>query len=469
MSRSRLNRLILIVLGTSLVLAGTATAFFVLNRRDVTTTSAEAYRYYRLGRENELKLYHKEAMSAYGEALRHDGHFVMATVRLARYMAERDPERAKSMVQRAKQDQDSITPREQFVLRIFEAHMAKRDAKEMEALFDEYVRKFPKDAEPYRLRGMFYLNHQRPAEAVRDLETMIAINPNDAMAYNSLGYYWAGMGDYAKAEDYFKRYRFLAPDQANPYDSLGELYANTGRYEEAEESLKKALEIKPDFFYSVARFGTIEIGRGNPAAAAEYFRRAAEMTGGPGLRREFTMDQAQALIDAGRNGEALELFEKMRAEVESLPGEEGKRLAKYVPGFRAFLDVRLGRLDFVEADLTAAETLAAQMKPEDRKHYEPELLFFRGLLAQKRDRHEEAADLLTRSVADRQLMLSGFEIYPTLTLRRIALADSLWKLGRTKEAEEVLRAVLKRNPKFQPAVAMEAALRGPAVAPVAAR
>lgn len=468
-SKSRFKRLALIAAGTSLVLAGTATAFLVLNRREVTTSSAEAYRNYKLGRENELKMYEKEAMASYAEALRHDGNFVMATVRLADCMAKRDPERAKSMVERVKQYQDQITPRERFAMRIFEAHMARLDAKELEALFDEYVRTFPKDAEPYRQRAMFYLNYQRPADGIKDMETVIAINPNDAQAYNQLGYYWAGMGDYAKAEDYFKRYRFLAPDQANPYDSLGELYANTGRYEEAEESLKKALAVKPDFFYSVARFGTIEIGRGNPLAAAEHFRRAAEMTEGLGLRRDFTLDQANSLIDAGRNEDALKLFEKIRTEVESLPGEEGRRIARFVPRVRAFLEVRMGRLDAAEVDLTAAESIAAQMKPDERKYYEPELLFVRGLLAERRGHHEEAVDLLTLSITQRQLLLSGFEIYPSLAFHRIALADSLRKLGRTKEAEEALQVVLRANPKFQPAVTMEAALKGTAPMPVAAR
>ena len=288
MSKSRFKRLALITVGTSLVLAGTAAAFLVLNRREVTTSSAEAYRHYKLGRENELKLYEKEAMAEYAEALRHDCNFVMATIRLAEQISKRDPERAKSMVASARQSQGSITAREQFALRIFEAQMAKKESKEMEALFDEYVQAFPKDAEPYRQRAMFYLGHQRPAEAVRDLEKLLAINPNDARAYNDLGYYWAGMGDFAKAEDYLKRYRFLAPDQANPYDSLGELYANTGRYEEAEESLKKALAVKPDFVHSVAELGTLEIGRGNPAAAAGISGAPPEMTDkASGMRMDY--------------------------------------------------------------------------------------------------------------------------------------------------------------------------------------
>ena len=104
------------------------------------------------------------------------------------------------------------------------------------------------------------------------------MNPNYAVAYNTMGYYWASKGDNAKAEDYLKRYRFLAPNDANPYDSLGELWAHTGRYDEAEEVLKKALAIKSDFFAAYGHLGTVEIGRGNYEKAAEWFRKAANET-----------------------------------------------------------------------------------------------------------------------------------------------------------------------------------------------
>jgi tetratricopeptide (TPR) repeat protein len=468
-SRNRLKRLALIAVGTSVVLAGTAAAYLVLNRRDVTTSSAEAYRHYRRGRENELKLYEKEAMAEYAEALGYDGHFVMATLRLAGILAKRDPEHAKSLVESVRQYQDQITARERFELRIFGAYMARKDAKEIEALLDECVRAFPKDSEPYRQRAMFYLSHERPADGIKDMERVIAINPNDAVAYNSLGYYWAAMGDYAKAEDYFKRYRFLAPDQANPYDSLGELYVNTGRYEEAEASLKKALQVKPDFVHSVAEMGTLEIARGNPAAAATHYRRAAEMSDSVGARVEFGAYEALSLLDAGRSEEAAEKFQKVAAEVEGTAGEEGKRLARYAAIYRSVFDMRVGRLDQAEADLADAMARGADLKGDEKTNWEKDGRFIRGLIARRRGRDEEAVSLLASSFADRKISLAGFQLYPTISEGHIALADSLRRLGRTKEAEEALQVVLRRNPKFQPAMAVQAALRGTAPVPAAGR
>src|SRR5262245_45050302 len=95
----RVRRISLLLLGATVLVAGTAGALLLRGHRDVTTSSEEAYRYYRLGLENEQKLYYKEAMAAWAEALRHDPHFVMAGIRLAAYVSERDPERAKSLVE----------------------------------------------------------------------------------------------------------------------------------------------------------------------------------------------------------------------------------------------------------------------------------------------------------------------------------------------------------------------------------
>ena len=53
---------------------------------------------YNEARENDLKMYEREAISGYAEALQYDPHFVMATLRLADKMRGRDPERAKSLL-----------------------------------------------------------------------------------------------------------------------------------------------------------------------------------------------------------------------------------------------------------------------------------------------------------------------------------------------------------------------------------
>ena len=234
--------------------------------RDVTTSSEQAYRAYHAGVENDLKMYEREAMSAYAEALRYDPHFVMATLRLADKMRGRDPERAASLLASA----GRATATTSRIARsscsgIYEERWGKRDLKVLESLYDEYQSRFPKDPEGYQMRAAFLANNGRMPEAIGEYERLIAVNPNYAIAYNTLGYQAASRGENAKAEDYLKRYRYLASDQANPYDSLGEFYVFAGRYDDAEENLKKALAIKDDFYAAWGHLGTVEVSRGNPA------------------------------------------------------------------------------------------------------------------------------------------------------------------------------------------------------------
>ena len=303
-SRRSLRPLLLTLAVTGLAVAGTAGAFFMRSRRDVTTTSEKAWRAYHEAAENDLKMYEREAISGYAAALQEDPHFVMATLRLADHMRGRDPDRAKSLLASAARHRDEITDREKLLLRIYEERWGRRDMAVLGKLFDEYVERFPDDPEGYRLRASHFSNVNRNADAIAEYERLLAINPNYATAYNTLGYYWAERGDFAKAEDFLKRYRYLAPDQANPFDSLGELYARVGRYDEAEENLRKALAIKEDFFASYGHLGSVEVGRGHPEKAAVWFRKAADAAAGPRDRADFRFLVVVTLCDAGKIEEA---------------------------------------------------------------------------------------------------------------------------------------------------------------------
>src|ERR1035441_8940641 len=95
-SRRSLRPLALALVVTGLVAAGTAAAFFLRSRRDVTTSSEQARKAYNEARENDLKMYDREAISGYATALQYDPHFVMATLRLADKIRGPPPEPASS-------------------------------------------------------------------------------------------------------------------------------------------------------------------------------------------------------------------------------------------------------------------------------------------------------------------------------------------------------------------------------------
>jgi len=463
MARFPLRRALLLA-ATALLTAGVAFgAYSLLGRRDVTTSSAEAYRFYKLGRENDLKMYEKEAVAAYAEALAHDSHFVMATVRLAAHLRERDPERAKALMDGIRSFRDSVSKREQLKIRLWEAMWDKRDPKEAESLLNEFVKQYPEDPDAYLERAQFLLKLDRPTEAMADFETLLRLNPNYALAYNSLGYFSLAAGEYAKAEDYLKRYRFLAPDQANPYDSLGEFYATVGRYDEAEESLRKALKIKPDFFPAEGHLGTVAAGRGDARAAADHFRRAAGMTDSPIMRAEFGWLAAVVLANAGLRDEALKQFESIEAPkpAEGASSDEKIRAETRLLYRKAVFLARLGRADEAAAILGVLEPLLLERASEtasEKKYVARDLAVIRGLIAEARGRHAEAADFLGKAIPV-QLQTGGFGYLQGEPFFRTRLARNLALAGRIDEAETALRPVFARNPSFAPAVAAAAEFR----------
>lgn len=84
-------------------------------------------------------------------------------------------------------------------------------------------------------------------ECIRQMEKVIALDPNDSVALNYLGYTLADMGiRLEEAEDYVKRALVVRPDDGYITDSLGWIYFKMGRHEEALHWLLKARESLPD-------------------------------------------------------------------------------------------------------------------------------------------------------------------------------------------------------------------------------
>ena len=347
------------------------------------------------------------------------------------------------------------------MLRIYEERWGKRDVAALGSLYDEYLRRFPDDPEGYLMRCNFLVGQKRTAEALAEYERLLTVNPNYAIAYNTLGYASAARGDFAKAEDYLKRYRYLAPDQANPLDSLGELYALIGRYDEAEDVLKKALAIKGDFFPAYGHLGTVEIGRGNPAKAAQYFLKASGEATQPLRRLDFRFFASIALLDAGDEAAARKERDLIVAETAGLPpGSEAERLGAQAAFYQAAFLALTGETAGLDALLASATAVYAKEPDAEKKGAERGVAMVRGIAAARSGRCEEAVPLLRGlQQQEGELGLGGTEYYPGKDFGRVLVAGCLHDLGRNEEAEKELEPLLKRNPRFAPAVSALARVR----------
>ncbi|MEO6324206.1 MAG: tetratricopeptide repeat protein [Thermoanaerobaculia bacterium] len=409
------------------------------------------------GRENEQKIYEPEAISAYAEALKYDPHFHSAAIHLELLQHRADNDRVKALIAAARKDADSLTPRERLMIDILSANLD-NDIEARERHVNDYIRRFPTDPDGYKERADMLMKKGKPDEAVAVYQQLLSVDPNYAIAYNNLGYYSMGNGDFAKSEDFLKRYQYLAPDQANPYDSLGELYANIGRYDDAEASLKKALEIKPNFAASWGHLGTVQVGRGNLLAAAENFRRAAEMTESVQMRFQWNIAQTSALVAAGKLDEAWDQTEKLDASWRQRPDGQSRIWQTRLAFRRCIFATLTKHLEAARESRKALEESVAKMKPLEQKDWAKNLGVSAALLACAEGRDEEAIAGFQSVLADQKLSMGGFDYFPDREYTRMAFAETLVKLGRTEEAEQALAPILKRNPKFEPALQLIARL-----------
>jgi Flp pilus assembly protein TadD len=239
-----------IAIAAAVVVAAGVTLVAVPRAPEWTTSSTEALEEYEAGQAASRKYYFAEARKHFDRAYELDPDFLVAKLRIARYPRGEDPETADRLFKELLvADLTSLTPREKFFIEYWRA-MRHDDPEEAARLLDECVDKYPED--PYIIGEKAEVAWRQGdlENAERLFQGLLAIEPNWAVAYNSLGYMKMIQERFTEAEEHFKSYRFIAPDQANPHDSLGELYITTGRYADAEQTLERAIEIKSDFWAS---------------------------------------------------------------------------------------------------------------------------------------------------------------------------------------------------------------------------
>ena len=172
------------------------------------------------------------------------------------------------------------------------------------------------------------LGKGNPDQAIKIFEELLAVDPNNAEAYNQIGYYYGFRGDYEKAIDNLKRYQFISPDNANPFDSLGENQAYSGRYNEAIENLNRALAIKADFAPAYWHLGVTYEGMGEYAKAVQSYEKAADLDDTDAMRRDY-LTLARPGGPHRRRGERVPAVARAHRED---PGGPEERLRQGRPG-----------------------------------------------------------------------------------------------------------------------------------------
>ena len=437
------------VVGLLLAVGGAALALYLSGRRDVTTTSDQAYRLYRDAVENERRFYFKEAREGFARALELDPQFAEAMLGLAR---QTQGDQGLALIQRAAKEKPHLTERERLHV---DMQLAGRQGKldEQTRIAREIHERYPDDIRSAHTLAAAEVMAGNTDKAVQIFRDLLAIDPNNADAYNQIGYYYAYRGDCDKGVENLRKYQFMAPDQANPYDSLGEILAYGGRYDEAIASLQEALKRKPDFFEAYRHLGVAYEGKGDWASAIASYRKAAEVTFMDEMRRDLLWSALRVAIRTRDLATAKDLM----ADIAKLPNDRYAEVRKI--GERAIVAYLEGRYSESEAVLRELRpkllAMWSKQKTEsDKKFYDPGFNYMMARVLVAQDKLDEALPVL-EEMASPPRTWSNFEERRAVYEGRALLAELLARKGDLNRAEKLIAENRQWNPSWAPARSSE--------------
>lgn len=103
------------------------------------------------------------------------------------------------------------------------------------------------DWQDHKRKGIQMYQTGRYDEALAEFKAAIALNPNDAVAFNNAGLASVALNNLAEAEGHIKTALRLAPDYPEALNNYGSLLIQRGIPAQAIVLLKKAVSIRPDY------------------------------------------------------------------------------------------------------------------------------------------------------------------------------------------------------------------------------
>lgn len=135
---------------------------------------------------------------------------------------------------------------------------------------------FAAELEDHLLSGSKFTEEKKYAEATREFEVAVSIDPNNANANRLLALSLAKTGDLDKAIMYGQKAVQLAPSYS-VYYLLGLIYANQGQFEKAAEAYEQALKLNAKSYEAWHQLGKVYATTLHFDKAAEAYQKAAEL------------------------------------------------------------------------------------------------------------------------------------------------------------------------------------------------
>jgi len=142
----------------------------------------------------------------------------------------------------------------------------------------EGIRIDPKEIDLHYALGVIYEKTNRLSESVKEMETVLAIDPENAEALNFIGYSYADRGmNLDDAEKMIIKALKIKPNNGYLIDSLGWVYFKKNKLNSAMKHLKQALELLPDDVNIIEHMGDVYVKLNKTKEAEEMYNRVLKI------------------------------------------------------------------------------------------------------------------------------------------------------------------------------------------------
>jgi len=443
-----IKRLLLLIFVILVVVSG---VYALRDQKKVTTSSDKAYKSYVNGVELIHKLYNKEALAEFENAVKLDSNFAMAYSRLAILNADYLGNKNESirLIDKAVSLFPKIKEKERLLISINEAAI-KEDFPRVMSLRDSFISKFPDCLESHEFLANKYQRAKDYEKAISEFEKILKIDPNYAFAYNMMAYLNYYLRNYDLAIDNVKKYVMLASDQANPHDSYGELLMNLGKYDEAIEQFNQANKIKPDLYFVQMHLASAYYQTGRIRDALGYIERARDNAVNQANIDNCDLSIVGIYWEYGELDKALAWNDKiLERNPENIRAINNRGAIMAMKGNLQDAKADLNRIDDLIQKKNTADTMTSDNMKEGYSQLRNQIA---GLIALGEENQQTAISSL-QAMADSSML-------PGKLWQRAFLGMAYMKLGNYAKARDVFILNLQDNPNHGLTLRMLAELYG---------
>ncbi|XP_075612348.1 protein O-mannosyl-transferase TMTC1 [Balearica regulorum gibbericeps] len=279
-----------------------------------------------------------------------------------------------------------------------------------ESLFSSGVKTLPHNAKVHYNYANFLKDQGRNIEAIYHYKTALKLYPRHASALNNLG---TLTKDVVEAKDYYRRALQLNPQHNRALFNLGNLLKSQGKKEEAVILLQDSIKYGPEFADAYSSLASLLAEQERLKEAEEVYKTGIENCP---ESSDLHNNYGVFLVDTGAPERAVSHY---------------RQAIRLSPTHHVAM-VNLGRLHRSLGQNKEAEVWYKRALKVSRK---AEILSPLGALYYNTGRYEEALHVYREAAS---LQPSNKEI-------RLALAQVLAMMGRTKEAEKMTNHILNED------------------------